>query len=331
MLNDAIAQRRKGVPIPTAGRRTVAQHLAHWLDTIRPPVVRPRTWQNYEALYRLHIDPAIGKTQIAKLDHETMQGFLNEKARSGLSPVTVRHIKVVLRQALGAAIKSNLISLNPVAFIKLPKKSRPKIVPLTAEQVAALLAAAEGTRLETLVLVAVRLALRRGKLLGLCWSDINFNDKTLTVARAIQRVKGQPLAPGPLKTEESRRNVPISDKVVVALHAHQIAQAKARLKAGSAWSDQGLVFPNTIGKPFEPRAIDSMFKRILKKAGIPDSTRFHDLRHTALTRLIEDGADLYQVSRLAGHSSIATTANLYGHWTPAMKHALADKMNRIAD
>jgi integrase len=90
-----------------------------------------------------------------------------------------------------------------------------------------------------------------------------------------------------------------------------------------------LVFPNTVGKPLEPRAVDSMFKRLLKKAELPTATRFHDLRHTAATLLIERGADLYEVSRLLGHSSITITADIYGHVTQGMKRGLVEKMDSI--
>jgi integrase len=338
-LNDEIAARNHGANTPR-GRLTVGQYMTTWLESIRPmagatvaddqPGVRIRTWQNYELIVRQHIIPQIGQVQLSKLTRDAVKAFLNNRSRTGLSNTTVRHIRGVLRQALEAAVESNHIVINAADGKKLLKKGRkPKINPLTAEQVQHMLAAAVGTRLEVLLRVLVRCGLRRGECLGLQWSDINLAARTLTVERAIQRIKGQPLAAGPTKTEESRRVIPMPDDVAQALESHRVAQAKLRLQTGAAWHDQGLVFPNTIGRPFEPRLIHTKFKQVLKKAELPATTRVHDLRHTTITALLERDAELFSVSRLAGHSTIATTADLYGHWTDRMRRRLAEKMNAI--
>lgn len=337
-LNDALAARRRGAPVPN-GRRTVSQHMSAWLETIRPPAVNISTWTNYELIVRLHIEPAIGKIPLAKLSHEHVAAFLNERAhaadvgreKTGLSITSIRHIRTVLRQALGLAIKDNLTALNAASLVKLPKSRRPAINPLNEEQTRALLATAKGTRLEALLVVALRLGLRRGEILGLEWRHIDLDKGTLTVERSVRRVKGQQLAPGPLKTEESHRTIPLPDEVAKALrHHHAVEQAKARLRAGAMWCDRGLVFPNTIGNHLEPRLVNSIFDKLIKKAGLPETTRFHDCRHTCFVTLLENGVDLYQVSKLAGHSSIAITADIYAKWTHGMKRTLVDKMNAIA-
>jgi integrase len=259
----------------------------------------------------------------------TIQAMLNQKSREGLAPQTVRHIRTVLRRALHIANRLRLIPYNPATLVELPKPERPEIKPLTEDQARQLLDAAKGSRLEALIVVALRLGLRRGELLGLEWSDVDLDGRQLNVVRAIQRIPGQPLTAAPLKTRGSRRNIALPDEVVRPLRAHRVRQLQDRLVAGAEWSDQDLVFPNTIGKPLEPRAVDTLFKRLLKKAKLPGSTRFHDLRHTCATLLLESGADLYEVSRLLGHSNIGITANVYGHVTARMKRGLADKMDSI--
>ncbi|MFZ1888616.1 MAG: site-specific integrase [Candidatus Binataceae bacterium] len=340
-LSDEIAARNHGANTPR-GRLTVGQYMTTWLESMRPiagsavqaddqPGVRIRTWQNYELIVRAHIVPALGQVQLSKLTRDAVKAFLNNRTRTGLSITTVRHIRGVLRQALESAVESSHIVINAADGRKLLKKGRrkPKINPLTAEQVQRMLAAAVGTRLEVFLRVAVRCGLRRGEVLGLQWSDINLAARTLTVERAIQRIKGQPLTAGPTKTEESRRVIPMPEDVAIALESHRVAQAELRLQTGAAWHDQGLVFPNTIGRPFEPRLIHTKFKQVLKKAELPGATRVHDLRHTTITALLEQDAELFSVSRLAGHSTIATTADLYGHWTDRMKRRLAEKMNAV--
>ena len=335
LLTDAIAHQRHGGPVPF-GKRTVSQQMDSWLDSIRPPTVRERTWQGYEGLARLHIKPAIGDIRLTKLNREIVQAFLNKKARgkNALAQTTVRGIRTCLGQALGVALLDGAITLNSAALAKLPKKRRPKIVPLSEAQTRALLAAAKGSRLETLLLVALRLGLRKGEILGLQWSDIDLDKQTLKVDRSIQRIKGQRLAPGPLKTEESYRPIPVPDKVAKALRAHQVAQAKLRLATGAAWVDQGIVFANTLGGWLEPRKVNQLFDRLILKAGLPPSTRFHDCRHTCATTLLEGDAegspDLYKVSKLLGHKSTAVTSDIYGHWTEGMQHSLREKRNAIA-
>ena len=342
ILAGAIDARNHGATTPR-GRVTAGQHLAAWLESIRPasgvievgdqPGIRIRTWQNYEAIVRVHLAPAIGRMQLSKLTPDAVKAFLNNRSRAGLSTTTVRHIRGVLRQALDQAVEGNQIVSNAAAGKKLlfngKGRRKPKINPLDAEQVQRMLAAAVGTRLEVLLRVLVRCGLRRGECLGLQWRDFNLAARTMKIERAIQRIKGQPLAAGPTKTEESRRTIPMPDDVARALEFHRIVQAKQRLAAGAVWHDQGLVFPNTIGRPFEPRLLHDKFKRILAKAGLPATTRIHDLRHTSITALLEQDAELFSVSRLAGHSTIATTADLYGHWTEPMKRRLAEKMNAV--
>jgi integrase len=311
------------------GRRTVADFVRGWLETIKPPVKRARTYQSYELLTRLHIEPTIGRIQLVKLDAQSIQVMLSAKLREGLLPMTVRHIRTVLRRALNVALKQRCISYNPATLIELPDPDRPEIRSLSEEQARQLLNAAKGSRLEALLVLALRLGLRRGELLGLQWSDIDLDGRQLNVVRMIQRIPGQPLAAAPLKTRGSRRNIPLPNEVVRTLRAHRVRQLQDRLAAGAVWSDQNLVFPDTIGKPLEPRAVDTLFKRLLKKANLPGSTRFHDCRHSAATFLLERGADLYEVSRLLGHSSITITADVYGHISQGMKRGLADRMDSI--
>lgn len=328
MLTEAQHSRSTGAPVPV-GLRTVAQFMRKdWLENIKP-LVRPRTWQLYELLTRLHIEPTIGRVQLVKLDPQTIQAMLGDKLRSGLSPSTVKHIRTALRRALRLALKWRLVSYNSATLVDLPDADRPEIKPLTQDQARQLLDAAKGSRVEALLVVALRLGLRRGELLGLQWGDVDLDERQLNVVRAIQRIPGQPLTAAPLKTRGSRRNIALPDEVVRTLRAHRVRQAEHRLAAGAEWSDNGFVFPNTIGKPQEPRAIDAIFKRLLNRAKLPGSTRFHDCRHTCATLLLENGADLYEVSRLLGHSTIGITANTYGHVTARMKRGLADRMDSI--
>lgn len=115
--------------------------------------------------------------------------------------------------------------------------------------------------------------------------------------------------------------------VLAALRRHRQQQAIER-DAAKVWDARGFVFATQQGKPLDSRNVTSDLQAVLARAGLPRQ-RFHDLRHAYATLLIEAGADLYEVSRGLGHSSIATTANTYAHLTDSMRQRVADRMDGI--
>jgi len=108
-------------------------------------------------------------------------------------------------------------------------------------------------------------------------------------------------------------------------HAQRQAIERDRAKV---WDARGFVFATRHGGPLDSRNVTTDLQAVLARSGLPRQ-RFHDLRHAYATQLIEAGADLYEVSRGLGHSSIATTANVYAHLTDAMRQRVADRMDGI--
>jgi len=107
---------------------------------------------------------------------------------------------------------------------------------------------------------------------------------------------------------------------------HRIHQAQVREKAGSAWEERGLVFPNNVGKHFHRTSLQTLFKKVLRQAGLPD-IRFHDLRHSAATILLSMGVPVKVVQEILGHSHISITLNIYAHVLPGMHEEAMNKMN----
>ena len=168
-LNDGEHSQRHGAPVPI-GRRTIAEFMRAWLDTIKPPVKRPRTYEFCELINRLHIEPEIGNIQLAKLDPQTIQAMLARKLRQGSPGATVLGIRTTLRRALNVALRQRLIAYNAATLLDdLPKSEGIEIHPLSEEQARRLLDTAKGTRFEALLILAMRLGLRRGELLALKW------------------------------------------------------------------------------------------------------------------------------------------------------------------
>jgi integrase len=192
---------------------------------------------------------------------------------------------------------------------------REEIQPLNRDQVRALFEAAVSNRLEALYIVAVHCGLRQGELLGLKWEDLDFERGTLSVRRTLATAKGAPTFTPP-KTAKSRRNINLTPTAIEALKRHGERQAEEMLKADTLYQDYGLVFASQVGTPVSRHNLTRSFKALLRRAGLPRSTRFHDLRHTCATLLLGRGFNAKFVQELLGHSTIAVVLDTYSHVMP---------------
>jgi integrase len=165
--------------------------------------------------------------------------------------------------------------------------------------------------------------LRQGELIALRWSDLDWETGVLSVQRQIQRIRGQGLVTTEPKSKKSRRSIALGTSTLDTLRRHrQLLRTQARL-AGDAWQPNDLIFPSTIGTPIEPRNLYRHFRRLLDRAGLP-AIRFHDLRHTSATLLLECGVHPKVVQERLGHSSINLTLDTYSHVAPHMQRRAAD-------
>ena len=150
-------------------------------------------------------------------------------------------------------------------------------------------------------------------------------DSTLSVRHTLQQGTRTLAEP---KTERSRRTIALDATTVEALRSHRQRQLQERLAAGPRWQDEDYVFPSSIGTAMGHRNLVRSFHAALERAGIP-RRHFHDLRHASATLGIEAGESLYEVSRRLGHANISTTADVYGHLTPATTRRSAERMRDI--
>jgi len=323
---------RKGLPV-TFERQTMAQFLDRWLEDSVKPSVRALTHEQYRQHIRLYLSPLLGAHQLAKLAPAHVRGFIKRKLDDGLSPRTVQISLIVLRRALQQAVKDGLLARNVAKLVDGPRVTQFEGKMLSPEQARTFLDAAKGDRFEALYTVSVSIGLRMGEALGLRWQDVDLDRRTLKVNRILSRIgrgrdSGSELMLVEPKTARSRRTVTLPDVAIKALRAHKVRQLEERLAAGSEWQEQGLVFPNTLGKPLEPHDLHDDFKRLLVKAELPDM-RFHDLRHSAASLMLAQGIPLRSIQDILGHSSISLTANLYAHVGEQLRREAADAMDAI--
>jgi integrase len=309
-------------------RETVAQFLTSWIEAYRHQV-RLSSYTRYEHVVRLHLVPGLGTIVLSKLTPQQVRVSYTRKLGSGTSPQTVRYCHILLQAALKDALRLGLVQRNVAALVDPPRRVRREMAILSEKQARQLLAAATGGRIETLCLVALATGMRVGELRALKWEDLNLEDASLQVHATLRYLPAHGLTREEAKTAHSRRRIALPTTVVEALRTHRTRQAEERLRLGEAWSDDGLVFPNTIGKPCYPHRMEAQwFFPLLERAGLP-RIRFHDLRHTAATLLLSRGINPKVVSEMLGHSSVAITLGLYGHVLPHMQREAASVMDAM--
>ena len=192
-----------------------------------------------------------------------------------------------------------------------------------------------GDRLYTAVLLGLGTGIRRGELLALHWQDVDLEAGVLQVRQALERVgvhgatndgkKTRLIFQDP-KTDQSRRTIPIPADIIEELTRHKARQAQEKLLLGQAYHDCGLVFCRPQGTPLEPSDLNRSLARLLKKAGI-SRVRFHDARHTFATLMLELGESPKTVQTMLGHTTIATTMDIYSHVSLDLEKRAAAKLN----
>jgi len=195
-------------------------------------------------------------------------------------------------------------------------------------QVRNLLLVSKGTNLEALLHLAVTTGLRMGEIIGLKWEDLELNSATLKVQRQVQRQTGRGLVFSQPKSAKSRRVIILGSTTIEKLKLHYHQQHWSRLIAGERWEENDLIFPNTVGKPMEQNRLLKEYKEILRQAGLP-IIRFHDLRHTAATLMLQAGIHPKIVQETLGHADISLTMNTYSHALPTLQREAAEKMDEL--
>jgi integrase len=321
-----LEKRRDAGVTATSGTLTVAAWLEHWLETIASRRVRPRVLEGYRATVRLHINPAIGHRRLARLQPEDVERLHAAMFDKDLSPATVLRAHRVLARALHVAEQRGRVSRNVATLVDAPAAGHPATGgALTLDEVRAVLDTAEKRRNAARWAVALGVGLRQSEALALRWTDLDLDAGHLSVNRTVHRVTGAGLTYAEPKSDRSRRRIALPAPLVEALRAHRAAQLAERLKAGTSWEDNGLVFAQPNGRPIDKRTDWRVWRILLTAAGVR-TVRLHDARHSAATTLLALGVPVRVVADMLGHSQTRVTSDTYQHVLPAMAQDAADRM-----
>ena len=166
--------------------------------------------------------------------------------------------------------------------------------------------------LHALFELALHTGLRKGELLGLRWEDLDLGSGTAAIRRTLQRTSAGGLTTLPTKTRASERRIALPTRCIQSLKLHHEQQQREREAAGTAWQPNGHVFTTAQGGSIDPTNLTRAFTTLLSKAGLR-RIRFHDLRHSTATLLLEQGVELVVIKELLGHAHIGVTATVYAH------------------
>lgn len=310
-------------------KHTVAELLRQWQRDYVATSVRPVTAEGYAQKVNSYIIPNLGSIALSNLQPSHLQAFyrkLLENGRmdgtGGLSPRSVLHVHRILNEALTHAVKWGLVARNVAQAVDPPRAPRKEMETLDVEGVERLLNKSEGTLYHPLIHLTVYTGLRRSELLGLRWRDIDLDMATLSIVQVLHRLRDGRIVFQEPKSQKSRRQVALSPTAVLALRDHKVRQESERMLMGIPLTPDNLVFSHLDGSPFLPDTVSHAFLKIARRAGL-NGIRFHDLRHTHATLMLQQGIHPKIVSERLGHSTVSLTLDIYSHVTPGLQQAAA--------
>lgn len=300
--------------------------LLDWLEQQVQPETSVSTFVTYSGIVKNHIIPSIGRVRLDHLKPIHFQKLYTEKRQSGLASSTIRLIHNVCRRALNWAVRMGMLARSPVDQVTPPQVVQKEMKFWTAEEAKTFLETAEDSPYYTAFYVAIFTGMRMGELRALKWTDIDWEGSRISIRRRVQFKRGEIVIQSGTKTSKHGRVIEISESVVARLKKHRVAQAKQLLQLGG--NRDNWVFLSPKGNLLPDITLYKAFIRLTKKAGLPQ-IRFHDLRHTHATLLLQQGVHPKIVSERLGHSTISMTLDIYSHVIPSMQKEAAQMFDHL--
>jgi integrase len=312
------------------GPITFKAYATAWLANHAEQACKFSTVRIYKANLQRHVFPVLGAKRLGSLNRADCRSLIAACRDKGLGPKSIANICRTVSSVLSQAVEDGLLPANPAFRLgryyrraDLPKR---EILPLTREEVSAFLKAARqhAPREYPLFLCAVRTGMRLGELLGLQWGDVDFNSRFIEIRR--NRVAGRLTTPKSGKT----RRVDMSAQLTETLRGLLTTRKAEALRKGQGQVPEW-VFCSEDGGPLDGDNLrHRVFYRVLAKSGLR-RIRFHDLRHTFASLLIQNGESLAYVRDQLGHASIQLTVDTYGHLVPGANRQAVDRLDDPAD
>lgn len=290
-------------------------YMKKWLKMIKASV-EETTYNGYKGVVNGRLSDYFSNKKITlqNIKPKHIQDFYQYLLDDGLSGNTVKHYHANIRKALQYAMKTDIIPSNPADKVDLPKIEEYNPNFYTSDEVKTLLNEVIGTKLEIPVMIDCFYGFRRSEVIGLKWSAIDFENKTITINHTITQSNGKLIIRDKTKTKSSKRTLPLEPIVESFLLELKEKQEKNKELCGNSYNQEWLEYicVDVCGNLIRPDYVTETFLKLLKKKNLKQ-IRFHDLRHTCASILLKNGANMKEIQAWLGHSNYNTTANLYAH------------------
>lgn len=305
---------------------TLEEYFNQWLDR-KKNTVAPGTYEHYESYMRKHIIPGLGQWKISKLESHHVESFMDEINETSLSQRSKKHIFRILSSALSKG-KRYGIKEDIMEDIEAPKVNRQDIEYWTNQEVELFMQNLNSKNHALPILLSLATGMRRGEVLGLRWSKVDFENKKISVTHQLKKNSDGVWELSPqLKTSTSYRTIDIDDDTIKILENHKRQQEKDRFRCGPDYQELDLVCATSTGGFIKPTYLRTVFNRTIDKSKIKKIS-FHGLRHTHATLLLQAGIHPKVVQERLGHRSIQTTLDIYSHIIPGIQEIAATSIQQ---
>ena len=287
---------------------TLREYIIFWQETYDRHQSRSTTYAAHNYVFKNHILPSLGDTQLSELTSERVGEFLEERKRfgnhrpgsSGLGEETMRHIHRLLQQCLDQAIRDGLLTENPAKAFRYRKSTTVKANSMTPLEMEDYLDAAERLGYLPMFMLALTVGLRQGELIALKWNDLNVKNRALTISeqRSVERREL-------IEYGSETRTITLTSEVVDLLIMEHAKHPNSPLM---------FMHPAT-QRPYSPQMVRRMHNEIIKEAGL-DHIRFTDLRHTCAVLSLRNGMETKELARMLGHYRPSITRQNYEPYLP---------------
>lgn len=300
-----------------------------WL-AVRKTVVKANTYDCYRITAESQVIPYFNElgVPVQELKAVQIQKYFTDKATQGLHSSTLVKHNTILHGALEYAVRTlEIIKVNPSECITLPRNQKRLPTFYTGEDLKKLFRVAEGCPIESAIRLSATFGLRRSEVLGLQWGAVSFKEKTIVIQHTVVRYGTKTIADDLVKSQSSFRTMPLTNDVETYLKKLYAHQKQMKALCGKDYNNNDYICKWDDGKLFDPNYVTRKFRKLLAEKDLPP-IRFHDLRHSSASLLINNGFSLKEVQEWLGHADIAST-NIYSHLLYKSKQDMADKINKI--
>ena len=314
-----------GLTVPIT-RQTVAEYLGEWLETVRVRAKSPNTYKQYKSRCDAYIIPALGAIPLQKLTAAQIEQMETAMLAKGLGSSYVNDVHVVLRTALKRAVLLDLLARDPSDKVQPPPRLRPDLSTWSRIELHRFLDTARESPWWSMWLLALAAGMRHGELVGLRWSDVEFERGSILLRR--QLLRSSRTWKAQLPKGGKMRRIDLGPRLLAELIRTRAQQSEHKDRMGDAWQDNDLVCPDAMGAPIKPGALDRAWHRLIAQATVPH-VRLHDLRGISASIDLANGFDLKTVSEKLGHSKPDVTWEHYIRATEGRGAAAARAMDNV--